>query len=312
MSRILLITPLNFYNYSERLKNALEERSHSVHVLNDEYPANFIGKVIGYLDLPLSRLITRYVIGKKLRKSGQSYDIVFIVKGRGISTKLLLELRKSCQQIIAYNFDSFAYYSHPIRWMDYVDKYYSFDFDDCKNYNLPRLDLYSSINVCDCNQRRVYDVSAIVRNHSNRVKFIHDVCSSISGSVFIHIYEKNIFSYLINFIANPKYMWALRKHISFEPISFEKYQSILLKSKATIDYAHPKQSGITIRCWEALSIGTKIISNNRNLTKCEHFGQGTFLIYDPIKNKDVLCEFIEGRMQSYSRSIANFLDEINF
>ena len=89
---------------------------------------------------------------------------------------------------------------------------------------------------------------------------------------------------------------------------------MLKRSIFTLDFAHPKQSGTTIRCFESLACRTKIISNNKYILKNPAFNHNNVIIhplngdvemlYSSMKeNKGVKCEF-------NSRSIDNFVDEL--
>ena len=45
--RCLLITPKRFYLFHEFLSGALEERGYKVNVVNEEYPNNILGVLLG-------------------------------------------------------------------------------------------------------------------------------------------------------------------------------------------------------------------------------------------------------------------------
>lgn len=309
-NKILLITPFRFYGYSNNLRLAFEKSGYHVSMMNDEFPVNDFGALLGYLDLELSRTLSRRAMRRKLMKDGIQYDLTLIIKGRGISVRLLEDLRLYSKRIVAYNFDSFGYFPHPLKWMKDVDEYHSFDFNDCEKFGLRRLDLYSSFTNLELKKERKYSISAIVRNHTERVKFIADILKNIDGSVFVHIYEKSIVTLIFNFFVNPISMWRLRRFISLSPLPYERYQEVIANSVATIDYAHPKQTGLTIRCWEALSCGTKVVSNNIRLLTHDDFSDDSFLIWDSKTNKNGLKEFLESPTVQKQRTAEHFINDL--
>lgn len=309
-NKILLITPFRFYGYSNNLRIAFENSGYEVSMMNDEFPVNDFGALLGYLNLELSRTLSRRAMRRKLMNDDVQYDMTFIIKGRGISVGLLEDLRRYSKRIVAYNFDSFGYFPHPLKWLKEVDEYHSFDFKDCEKYGLRRLDLYSSFNDVELKNERKYAISAVVRNHTERVKFIDEILKKIDGSIFVHIYEKSIVTLVLNFFTNPISMWRLRRHISLNPLPYEKYQEVIAGSVATIDYAHPKQTGLTIRCWEALSCGTKIVSNNKRLVAHEDFPNDSFLIWDSGTSEKELKDFLESPTVQKQRTAKDFIFDL--
>jgi hypothetical protein len=311
----LLIFPLSFYSFADEIQKALSNEGYNVVAANHEYPANTIGKILGNLRIfwPLS-VITEYVLSRDYL-SGRYYDLVLIVKGRGISRQLIKKLRQASSKIVAYNFDSFGYNPSPLRWYMDVDKYCTFDYVDSKVYALPLVDLFSSVPADERPKRIRYDVSAILRNHSNRLKFLDAVLNIIpSGNTFIYVLELNIFTLIINFLRNPRLYIKYRTHIHFKPLPYAQYVSVLKDSNFTLDYAHPKQSGITIRCFEALSTQTKVITNNRFVKSNPFMGNENVIVFDKESSPmDVQKQFESIKSSTpvkYRRTVSDFLKDL--
>ena len=312
MKSCLLITP-NFYSFPNYLKKTLESLNYNVTVINDEYPNNILGRIMGKLQLPISLIITERYIYKKFI-AGHKYDIILIIKGRGISKSLLNKFKYASPKIIGYNFDSFKYHSAPLKWFRYSTKYYTFDYKDSEQYSIPIIELFSSLPESQ-SIKKEYDISAIVRNHSKRLEYIESVVSALnSNSKYIYIYEKDIFTFVSNFLNSPLLYLKYWNHISFKPLPYLKYIEVLQKSNFTIDYAHPKQTGITIRCFEALSCQTKIITNNIFVTRNTHFNSYNSIIFNEINNLEILNqkfnELKDRIPEKFSRSINDFINEI--
>ena len=96
--------------------------------------------------------------------------------------------------------------------------------------------------------------------------------------------------------------------------SHKKYIDILNRSNFVIDYAHPDQSGITIRCYEAQSCGAKIITNNPSVFKDKHFNSDNTIL---LKGKNEIPTLLEkyNALQNivpekYNRSINVFVNDL--
>ncbi len=311
----LLIFPLTFYSFADEIIKALSNEGYNVVVANHEYPENMFGKILGNLRIfwPLS-IITERVLSRKFI-SGRRYDLVLIVKGRGISRRLIKKLRQTGAKIIAYNFDSFGYNPSPLRWYSDVDKYCTFDYVDSREYSLPLVELFSSVPLDDGQKQTRYDVSAILRNHSNRLKFLDAVLNVIpTRNTFIYILELNMFTFILNFFRNPRLYIKYRTHIHFNPLPYAQYVAVLRDSNFTLDYAHPKQSGITIRCFEALSTQTKIITNNRSV-KCNPFigTENAIIIDGGMSPTEVRKQFESIKTETptkHRRTVTDFLRDL--
>jgi len=308
----LLIAPISFYSYSEYIKNTLILRGYNVTVSNDEYPANTIGKILGKLRIPLLMYLTCKTITQKYLQ-GKSYDLVLIIKGRGMSAKLIKRLKEVSPKVIGYTYDSFRYHKAPAKWFNYVDKFYTFDYLDSERYNIPVIELFSSFPESHNSQKYTYEISVITRNHSDRLKYIDQVLSHLNmEKKFIYIFEQNIFTFIQNFIKSPLLYFKFRKHISFKSLSYAEYSKALQESNFTIDFAHPSQSGITIRCFEALSSGTKIITNNPFVSRYKYFNETNTIIYNNTTDPEILRKqfsLIENNTpDKHNRTISNFIE----
>ncbi|MEO6683130.1 MAG: hypothetical protein ABIN48_09930 [Ginsengibacter sp.] len=312
--RCLLIAPLSFYSYSEYLKKELSGMGYEVVLSNDEYPANSIGKIMGKLKIP----ILLYTTKQKLYKDyilGKNYDIVIIIKGRGMSHPLIKELKKICPKVIGYTFDSFKYHPAPKNWYKKLDAFFTFDYKDGISNKVDIIELFSSLPESEGEKQVQYEISAIARNHSKRLHFIDGVLSQFPiENNFIYIYEQNIITFLQNIISSPVLYIKYWKYIYFKPLSYNRYIEILNISNFVIDFAHPDQSGITIRCFEAQSARTKVITNNPNVFKNTHFNDLNTILVEHKKDFSSLKEKFQNIKKNtpvkYNRNITAFVNDI--
>jgi hypothetical protein len=311
----LLIFPRSFYSFAGVVKNELARVGYDVVVANDEFPANMIGKILGNLGL---FVFLSAITERALRRgyvANKHYSLVLIFKGRGVSKPILEELRNSGARVVAYNFDSFGYNPAPLRWYKDVNKYCTFDYLDSKHYFIPLVELFSSLPADEAPKQIIYQISAILRNHSNRLKYLDVLLTAIRPETcYIYIFELNVFTFVFNVLRSPLLYIKYWSHIHFKPLPYLDYATALRNSNFTVDYAHPRQSGITIRCFEALSAQTKIITNNRFVTRNTSFGAGNTIIFDGRNEpKDVRKQFELLRdiiPSKHDRTISEFMEEL--
>ena len=313
--KVLLIVPKSFYSFADVILQALSKSGYDVVVANDEHPSNMLGKILGNLKMFwILSVITERVLYRK-HVSNKRYDLILIIKGRGISNRLLEKLHQAAPRIVAYNYDAFGYNPSPLRWYKNVDKYCTFDYVDSSKYSIPLVELYSSLPTDEEPKRVLYDISAVLRNHSNRLQYLDAVLNVLPGErTYIYIFELNMFTFVINFLRNPVLYLKYRSNIHFKSLPYRDYATVLRNSDFTVDYAHPKQSGITTRCFEALSAQTKIITNNGFVKFNAFFNHNNTIIFDGKTGlKDAQKHFQSLRDSippSHHRTVSDFLEDL--
>lgn len=289
--RCLLILPRGFYGFAKVLTSGLEALGFDTTVANDEYPESVFGKVISKLGLRLSQAITRRALNRQVL-SGQQYALILVIKGRGLDAATAASLLQHGRSVVGYHFDSFGFDRGPARWLDCLPRVCTFDYHDAQAHGLPVVELFSSMPETPASGGpRRYAVSAVLRNHSQRLAYLDQVLAALGGlgapgglapaDVFIYIYEANLMTFWANFLRHPRLYLKYRHFISRQSLPYGQYVAAIAGSAFTIDYAHPKQTGITIRCFEALSAGTRIITNNPSVLKSPLFSADNALVFKP-------------------------------
>lgn len=290
--RCLLILPRNFYSFTSVLTRGLADLGFQTTVANDEYPETLFGKIISKLGLSLAQAITRRVLMRDVL-AGRQYDLVLVIKGRGLDTRTANALVHHGRTIVGYHFDSFRFDKGPARWRSCIPRVCTFDYRDAKEHELPVVELFSSMPAAAApSGPRRFKVSAVMRNHSRRLVYLDQVLGALGGlgapgglaldDTFLYIFEANALTFLANFLRHPRLYFRYRRFISRKALPYEQYVAAIAGSAVTIDYAHPKQTGITIRCFEALSAGTRIITNNPSVLLSKLFSPNNALVFNPV------------------------------
>lgn len=311
--RCLLITPLTFYSFHKSIAAELEKRGYQVELVNEEYPANALGKILGKTGgLKLLRVLT--LRGLKRRISGR-YDLVLIIKGRGLGKNSIRFLRKISDRIVGYNVDSFLFNPSPLDWYSDVDRYATFDIRDAQKYSIPLTHLYSATLPEYVSNERPFDLSVIMRLHSQRLAYLDRVLAALPCiSQYIFLYESSYITLILGFLKTPRLYAKYWRYISFSPLSYEQAMKALGQSRMTLDYAHPLQSGITVRCFEAQSLGVRLITNNQQVQDSGTFDRESVVSFPIDGNTKKLKEEFEKAMSNKIsgriRTLSNFLDEL--
>lgn len=306
--------PLPFYSFARVIGGGLEAMGYEVTGANDEYPQHPIGRVLAKLDLPISRWWTRRVFARRFL-AGKRWDLIVIIKGRGIGPELVADMKARADRVVGYHFDALSYDRATERWGTAVDRVTTFDYRDARTKGWPVVELFSSQTPITPPPPTRYRISAIQRNHSNRLAYLDHVLDALgTEDSFVFLYEKGIISLTMNAVRSPLLYWKWRKSISFRPLSYDQYVDALAASDFTLDYAHPLQTGATMRCFEALAMGVKLITNNPHVAESAHFGPHNTIVHmlgdDPATLRAQVAKLRGGRPAPVQRSPEQFLREI--
>lgn len=313
--RCLLIVPLTFYSFHSTLAAALERRGYSVDLLNEEFPANPLGKILGKLALPALRVLTLAGLRKRL-DARAPYDLVVIIKGRGIGPAALDYLGTRARRIVGYNFDSFEYNPSARDWHQLTDRYATFDIEDARRTNVPLVHLFSAAQNPESSAQRPYDLSIVQRVHSDRMAYAAKMLDALPPGArsFVFLFESSKLLLFLGVLRNPLLYRRLWPHISFKPMSYARAMQVFAESRVTFDYAHPRQSGITVRCFEAQSLGTAILTNNRHAVESGMFPLGSIAYMPPDATPDAIRQSLEALSSRadvpFVRTLDDFLDDL--
>ena len=281
MKRALLVMPVHFYSFARTFERELAALGYQVTLANEEYPANLAGRIGGKLDLGLIRWWTRRVFTRRFL-SGARWDLVLIVKGRGIGPALVADLKRHADRVVGYHFDSLGYDRATRRWGGEVDRVSTFDFRDAREQNWPLVELFSATAAPEPVPPVRWRLSAIQRNHSQRLAYLDTVIGAVGAEdTFVFLYEQNRLALVAHALRHPRLYWKWRKRISLTPLAYEDYVAVLAASEFTLDYAHPGQTGTTMRCFEALALGVKVITNNADTAASPRFGDDNLILFPP-------------------------------
>lgn len=312
--RCLLIAPLSFYSFHKTVAAGLEQRGYEVETLNDEYPLNSFGKVLGKVALALLRRLTLRSL-RQLLDDRPRYDLVLIIKGRGLGPEAIRYLKSRADRVVGYNFDSFRFNPSPLDWHHLTHRYCTFDIQDARSHGLALVHLFSAAEISPSTERP-YDLSIIQRVHSDRLAFAELILHSLPDNArkFVFLYESSLLTFALGLVRHPWLYVRLWPYISFKPLSHASAMEVLGGSRITFDYAHPLQSGITIRCFESQSLGVSILTNNLDAVRCGLFAEGSIAHLPQDADRSgaaaLIAALLRHPVEPRRRSLGDFLNDL--
>lgn len=283
-SRVLLIVP-EFYTYHDELLNAFKKISQQV-VFYSEMKQTILYRLSCRLSKSLKENLEKKHIESLLNLSkNDEFDAVFIVRGACLTPEVLSTLKKNIPNVPFYLYQWDSYQQNDYRpIISFFDSVSTFDSKDAKELNLRYEPLFYTDVYRDIYETEVdkpYDLVFYGAYHSDRLTVIKHfeklLCEQ--GLVFkSHLYIKKI----------PLLFRLLKREISFSDLHFFKTYSVSAneiaqsysKTKAVLDIELSIQSGLSIRTFEVLGSGAKLITTNANIIKEEFYNPEQIMVID--------------------------------
>lgn len=292
------ITIISYDNwgFNEHLKNALEQKGHTVNYINlfgfkHEYP-NFLSKLYNFILKTISdkNLKTVYYgkeILKKISENNETQDIILTIKGEFIDPKSIAKFKKYTTKSIAFFNDSISRCPRTKNVISCFDEVYSFEKEDCLKYNLKFITnwIYSTpTNNKQTEQYQVFNISS----KDKRFSIIEKIASILK--------EKNINYKIIVFDKKNKVRNSNIEIIS-KQIPLTKINDYLHNSEVLLDINRRHQNGLTFRVFESMGLEKKLITTNADIKNYDFYNPNNILIIDE-KKPDISLDFFNNKYEN--------------
>lgn len=299
---------MEFYGYHLKIKSELEKFgahvdifrmenfNHIFSFLNHTYP----DAAKAYQNYNQSKLFTLY--------KNETYDYVFIVEAFTLSSYFLDKLKSNFKNstFILYNWDGLKSCNY-LPFMGYFEKVFSYDPVDCRNHEsikyLPLFFCQEYENVRNSGVEKDIDILFVgTLNSEKRYNFINKIREFSNDNQLVNylfIYQRR--RVYLRLLLKGKYY----KNISHISLSMQQVVELFSRSRVVIDLPNPKNQGLTMRTFEVLGSGLKLITTNPNI-KCEPFYDPKFIHLTDPQNIDIDLSFIRDYSPMPFNNISNY------
>ena len=320
--KILYIGPASFH-YDKYFVRKLIERGAFVYSydLKNLDPTHLYFKILNKIKIKSKEDQKNIFYNSILLKN--DYDYVFVRQGYQLDEEFLPRLRKTNPnaKFINFQWDSIRPQFDYLPIIQYFDKIFSFDIKDCQDYAainyLPLfyLDIYEDFKNNNSATRPVKKNDLLFigswRN-TERYNLVKET-ENLSRKFQLRFYHYLFFS-LKNQISSIK-NGVIPKEAKSKKLSHEEILNLFSTTNTIIDFPSSFQTGLTIRTFEALAAGKKLITTNKNIIN-EPFYNPEFINITDMSNLTLNIDFIKnipktsmGEMiKSYS--IGSYIDKL--
>jgi spore maturation protein CgeB len=321
----ILFFSVKLFNY----ENIIADKMRSLGAIVDYYderPANsiFAKGIIRFNRNLYKTKIANYYSSILKKIENNKYDYFFLIKGEVVSDFFIKKVKELNPKIILlyYTFDSFKNNSNAVSILKYFDRKFTFDCKDAEDYGLKLRPLFFSDDYSYSEPKSSYDVDLLFIGtaHSDRYvisESVADWCKKNNLKNYAFYYSPSRLVFLFFKLFDSTFKKFNYNKITFKSLNHFQITELYKKTRVVLDINHPNQNGLTMRVFEVLGSGKKLVTTNEDIKKYPFYNPNNIYVID--RNAIVMDKaFFEIHFQGidselYERiSIGGWLDEIFF
>lgn len=314
--RDLLLFMTDFYGYNEDVISELRKQGWNVTWFEDKITLNnFEGVVSKVFSNYKKNKFNKYFFNCLQKTKNNKFDLIMIIFGAVFFRKehiMALKEQFPDTRIVYYSWDSVKNFPNIRELFETSDISYTFDPQDAKNYNVNFLPLFYT-DYFSNSSRIKYDVSTVMSFFEQKANLLYKMISLIPSdyNAFYYLRIRTKRYYLKLKLSKVNEIKKLYKYFSLDPIPREEVMDIFLSSKVVIDCPLPNQSGLTMRTFEVLSKGRKLITSNKSIVDYDFYTPDNIFVVDEntmfIPLDFVNSKFNESYYPDKKYSLQNFI-----
>jgi hypothetical protein len=285
--RVLLFCPKTF-NYEKEIELALQRRGAEVTYLKDRPWNSALLKGLCRLFPRVAWIIADVYYSKWMEVSAPTaVDVVLVVKGEAVSPRTLRRLRARypSARFVLYLWDSVSNVRRVETKFGIFDDLFSFDSTDCQVYERLR---YRPLFYLEQYRKRSAGVSAgagcffLGTLNGNRPKVLWRLELALDGisTLDYWLFVRSGLELRLRMLFDRSLRRLDPKRLIRRPLTSTDIAGRLAAAAAVVDIEHPRQAGLTMRTFEVLASGRKLITTNRRIQNEEFYHPSRILVID--------------------------------
>lgn len=302
--KILFLTA-NFFNYEVAIIKRLKELGAEVDFFNERPSDSVFTKGIIRVKSSLYETKIRSYYQKILHKiNNKNYDFFLLIKGETIPHFFLEEFAEKNPNAtkIFYSYDAADEYPKFLKLYPYFDKNFTFEPKDAVKFNLHFRPLFfiDEYRNSPKKSKKEFHLIFIGSAHTDRYiigEKVREKCNSYHLKTYFYYFAPGKTAFFLKKIFDKTLRKFDIKKLSFNKLSHQEIIGKYQKSFSVLDINKPFQNGLTMRTFEALASGRKLITTNSDIQKYVFYNPQNVLIIDR-SNIQIPKSFFETEFQS--------------
>ena len=318
----ILFLSVSFFKYEKAIARRFSELGAEVDFY-DERPSNSnLSKGIIRLNKNLYHVkINKYYNEILSEIEGRKYDYFLLIKGEAIPVFFLEKIKENNpeMEMIYYNFDPLTEYPNLVSNLKYFDKKFTFEYADSITYKInfrPLFYLDEYKNLSQDLQKPELDIVFIGSAHTDRYivgEKVREAADTINLTSFFYYYAMGRIVFRLKKIMDKNLKQFDITKVSFDKLNHQQIVDFYKKTKSVLDINKPFQNGLTMRTFEVLASGRKLITTNFDIQYYPFYNPNNIQILDR-ENIQLNLEFFKQDFEKldektlYMMSLDSFIE----
>lgn len=287
--KVLLLSP-SFFQYEKEIKDQIEKMGAEVAYINND-PSNIFLVCKGVFErigLSTKWMIKCFESSVERKIKNRKFDYVLVICGWAVTSRLSKIIRErhlsDNGKMFLYYWDSLSLLGDDISRWDFFDHIFTFDKNDYKIHadRMSFLPLFyiNSYSKDVLSVEKDIDLFTVGSFKINRYLDIEHIKKNNPD---IHIYSYMFeHKWLIKFhkFFRPKYKDVDISNIKFKKLTANEIVFYYSRSNAILDIPRLGQNGLTMRTFECLGMGKKMVTTNPNVVEYDFYNCNNIYVMD--------------------------------
>jgi hypothetical protein len=258
---------------------------------------------------------------QQLKAFGRTaYDHILVINGQTMDDAFLKELRRDypAATFTFYIWDSFENKPYAVAALPHYDAAFSFDRRAAERHAIGFRPLFFSPEFdLPANPDANIDISFIGTAHSDRPAIVRQIDAQLPADVarYWFLYLKAPWVLHYQRAINRHFRGAPSAMFSYAPLPRDQVRTIFARSRGFLDIEHDRQTGLTIRTFEALGARKKLLTTNADIVNYDFYDPANILVIDrhrPTFDPDFLMQPVREIPSDlrYRYSVDGWIDDV--
>jgi hypothetical protein len=281
--RVLLVAP-PFFGYDDAIAAEIARRGAEVLRITDRPYRSPLATALTKLAPTAIAAAASFQYREELRSHGGGYDLCLVVNGQTLAPGVLKQIRAENPRaaMVLYLWDSLENRPSIRRALSHYDCVLGFDRTDAAKYGFRYRPLFYGDEFKPSSNPASVDVSFAGTAHSDRGPIIWQLENSLRDGVrrqwFLYLQARWVREFYA--LKDRSFRRVPADFFSYRPMSKSSLAELFARSRAILDIEHPDQRGLTMRTFETIGSGKKLVTTNRNAELEDFFDPDRVLIID--------------------------------
>lgn len=304
--KILFLSP-QFFGYEKAITDRLRELGAEVDFYNERPSDSVWSKGIIRIRSDLYQAKINSYYQKILTETENcNYDFFLLIKGETVPVFFLEKFKVFHPNTVKifYSYDAVSEYPKFLKLYPFFDKNFTFEPSDGKEYGLhfrPLFFLNEYKNTADLPLK--YQIAFIGSAHTDRYLIgekVKNLAEKLDLKAFFFYYAPGKTAFRLKKIFDRNLKKFDTKKLSFKKLSHSEIAEIYQQTFSVLDINKPFQHGLTMRTFETLASGKKLLTTNPDIRNYPFYDPQNILILDR-NQMEINLQFFQSEFSQLNR-----------